>query len=90
VWWAVTTVTTVGYGDKYPTTVAGRVVAAGMMMLGIGLFGVLTASLSSFFLAQDQESELSRLQAEVAGLRHEVATLVTLLQASPPPGERPG
>jgi voltage-gated potassium channel len=91
VWWAVVTVTTVGYGDKYPTTVAGRVVAAGIMVLGIGLFGVLTASLSSFFLAQQQDSELARLQAEVAGLRQEVAALVKLQTApfpSPPSGER--
>jgi voltage-gated potassium channel len=86
VWWAVTTVTTVGYGDKYPTTVAGRVVAAGLMLLGIGLFGVLTASLSSFFLAQDQESELARLQAEVAGLRQEVSALVKVLHGASPPG----
>jgi voltage-gated potassium channel len=76
----------VGYGDKYPTTAAGRVVAAGLMLLGIGLFGVLTASLSSFFLAQDQESELVRLQAEVAGLRQEVSALVKVLHAAPPPG----
>jgi voltage-gated potassium channel len=93
VWWAVTTITTVGYGDKYPTTAAGRVVAAGMMILGIGLFGVLTASLSSFFLSQDQDSELARLHAEVAGLRQEVAALVKL-QAVPAPlpsaGERRG
>ena len=82
-----------GYGDKYPTTVAGRVVAAGIMVLGIGLFGVLTASLSSFFLSQEQDSDLARLQAEVAGLRQEVAALVKLQTApspSPPSGERAG
>jgi voltage-gated potassium channel len=93
VWWAVTTVTTVGYGDKYPTTTAGRVVAAGLMVLGIGLFGVLTASLSSFFLSQGQESDLAQLQAEVAGLRQEVAALVklqTALSPSPPSEERGG
>ena len=54
-WWAVTTVTTVGYGDKYPTTGAGRLLAAGLMLLGIGLFGILTASLSSFFVAESRE-----------------------------------
>ena len=59
------------------------------MMLGIGLFGVLTASLSSFFLAQDQESELVRLQAEVAGLRQEVSMLVKLqITTLSPPGGR--
>jgi hypothetical protein len=57
------------------------VVAAGIMLLGIGLFGVLTASLSSFFLSQDRESDLARLQAEVAGLRREVSSLVELQTA---------
>jgi voltage-gated potassium channel len=93
IWWSVVTVTTVGYGDKYPTTPAGRVVGAGIMVLGIGLFGILTASLSSYFLSQGQESELARLQEEVAGLRQEVAALVrlkTALLPSPPGGERVG
>ena len=89
IWWAVVTITTVGYGDKYPTTPPGRVVAAGIMVLGIGLFGLLTASLSSFFLSQGQNSELVRLQSEVAGLRQEMAALVKL-QAVPAPLPRGG
>jgi voltage-gated potassium channel len=93
-WWAVTTVTTVGYGDKYPTTAAGRVVAAGLMFLGIGLFGVLTASISSVFVAQSRETELVALQAEIAGLRREVAGLAQALAVSPTsragaPGRQP-
>ena len=48
-WWAVTTVTTVGYGDTFPVTPAGRGVAAFLMVTGIALFGMLTANLTTFF-----------------------------------------
>jgi voltage-gated potassium channel len=80
-WWAVTTVTTVGYGDKYPTTGAGRLLASGLMLLGIGLFGVLTASLSSLFVAEARQSDVARVEAELAQLRMEVAGLTRRLDA---------
>jgi voltage-gated potassium channel len=89
-WWAVTTVTTVGYGDKYPTTGAGRLLAAGLMLLGIGLFGILTASLSSFFVAESRASEVSRIEAEIALLRSEVAALVRRLDSETAPWRRRG
>lgn len=60
-WWSVTTITTVGYGDKFPTTAAGRGVAVVLMILGIALFGLLAGSLASLFIerdAGDQRSEL--------------------------------
>jgi hypothetical protein len=47
VWWAVVTVTTVGYGDIYPHTVAGRMVAIVLMLTGIGFLAVLTATVAS-------------------------------------------
>jgi len=59
VWWACTTVTTVGYGDHYPVTTEGRVVAAALMMVGIGLVGTVMASVASWLLARidDQRNE---------------------------------
>jgi voltage-gated potassium channel len=80
-WWALSTVTTVGYGDRYPTTVEGRFVAAGLMFGGIALLGVVTAALASWFVqrfgqTQEAESEilatLTELRSEVAALRREL------------------
>ena len=57
-WWAITTVTTVGYGDVYPTTPAGRGVGVVLMILGIGVFGLLAGSLASYFVEQDENSHV--------------------------------
>lgn len=54
-WWAVTTVTTVGYGDRFPTTTEGRILAVMLMFVGISLVGVITASVASWFVRLSQE-----------------------------------
>lgn len=58
-WWAVTTVTTVGYGDRFPTTTEGRLLAVMLMIMGISLVGVITASVASWFvkLSQDESNK---------------------------------
>jgi voltage-gated potassium channel len=80
IWWATTTVTTVGYGDKYPTTTPGRVVACALMVLGIALFGLLTASLSSVFVAHSRESETTAVHDELALVRAELRALRAALE----------
>ncbi len=60
-WWAVQTVTTVGYGDYVPENVAGRIVAALVMVGGIGFVTVLTAAITSGFVARARE-ERPRVQ----------------------------
>jgi voltage-gated potassium channel len=49
-WWAMTTVTTVGYGDKFPITTEGRILAVALMIMGISLVGVITASVAAWFV----------------------------------------
>lgn len=50
-WWAATTVTTVGYGDRYPVTTTGRVIAVSLMIVGIALVGAVTASIAAWFVS---------------------------------------
>jgi voltage-gated potassium channel len=59
-WWAVTTVTTVGYGDRFPTTSMGRVLAVCLMLVGISLMGVITASVAAWFVKMSQEETETR------------------------------
>ena len=70
-WWAVTTITTVGYGDMVPVTTEGRVVAAILMAAGVGLFGTFSGFIASWFLApaeNKRENELAAIRREVAGI----------------------
>ena len=68
-WWAVSTV---GYGDKFPVTVEGKVVAMILMIMGVGLFGVLTGLFARLFVAPDlkrEDADIAALTAEVRALR---------------------
>ena len=56
-WWAVQTVTTVGYGDHVPTTDAGQLMAAATMLLGIGFITVITASITGAFVARSRREQ---------------------------------
>jgi voltage-gated potassium channel len=58
-WWAVQTVTTVGYGDHVPATAAGQIVAALVMLLGIGFITVITASITSSFVTRSRREQSS-------------------------------
>jgi voltage-gated potassium channel len=50
VWWSIVTITTVGYGDKYPITTEGRILASVLMVAGVGLFGTISGLVASTFL----------------------------------------
>jgi voltage-gated potassium channel len=80
VWWAVVTVTTVGYGDLYPRDVEGRLIGIALMLLGIGFLSVLTATIASRFIQTDTSDEsqemlatLRRIEVELAELKAQLA-----------------
>jgi voltage-gated potassium channel len=55
IWWAFGTITTMGYGDYYPVTTAGRIVAGILILFGVGLFGTLSGLITSWFIGQRHE-----------------------------------
>jgi voltage-gated potassium channel len=83
-WWSITTVTTVGYGDVYPVTNTGRVIAVLLMIGGISLVGVVTAALASWVIERVAEEESVMQTATVAHieeLRNEIRALGNELRA---------
>jgi voltage-gated potassium channel len=74
-WWAATTVTTVGYGDAFPETAAGRGVAVFLMIVGITLFGILTASLASFFVRAEERTSFDDVMRELELIREQLERL---------------
>lgn len=83
-WWAVVTVATVGYGDRFPVTPGGRLIGVALMVVGVGLFGVLSSFLASKFINQQQAGE-NELKQEVAGLREQMAAMQRSLDRLAPP-----
>jgi voltage-gated potassium channel len=61
-WWGIVTVTTVGYGDRFPVTAGGRIVAVILMLVGIGLIGVLTATVASVFIKEHTDANRRELR----------------------------
>jgi voltage-gated potassium channel len=59
-WWAITTLTTVGYGDIYPTTTEGRFIAVGLMVSGICVLGVISATVAAWFVKMTQDDSGQR------------------------------
>jgi voltage-gated potassium channel len=84
VWWTLTTISTVGYGDRYPVTVEGRIVASALMVAGIALLGVVTASIASWFvetLRTARDDTDARLTAEMTETDQQLAAVAEQLAA---------
>lgn len=86
-WWAVVTVTTVGYGDISPTTAAGRILAVVLMLCGLGLISTLAASISSVFVGAQDRSDFDELQRRIDHLE---GKLDRLLELHEPRADNPG
>jgi len=73
IWWTISTVTTVGYGDRFPTTAAGRVLAVLVMFTGISLIGVITASIAAWFVSSDESTndqiQMQQLMTELQEIK---------------------
>ncbi|MGP3921530.1 potassium channel family protein [Nonomuraea sp. 10N515B] len=94
-WWSLTTMTTVGYGDLYPTTLEGRLIAGALMLSGIALLGVVTASIAAWFVERFQETsaaetrnqaDLRLVLTELEKLRSRVDEISQRRPSSPKPG----
>ncbi len=88
IWWSITTITTVGYGDKYPVTFEGRVLAMSMMIAGLGLFGTLSGIFASFFLGsgEDEAGELKEISKRLEAIEKR---LIELENHHEPPSPAP-
>jgi voltage-gated potassium channel len=74
-WWAIVTVTTVGYGDRFPVSAGGRAVAVVLMLVGIGLIGVLTATVASVFIKEHTDATKDELRKGHADLGQQLALI---------------
>jgi voltage-gated potassium channel len=81
-WWAMTTITTVGYGDKYPITTEGRIIGALLMTTGVGLFGTFTGFVAAWFMAPTQtaiKKEEEKIEVEEANIEEKIGKIEILL-----------
>jgi voltage-gated potassium channel len=83
IWWAVQTVTTVGYGDLTVKTVEGRIIAMVVMVFGIGFLSILTATVASRFVKTERGDETDEILATLARLEADLAEVKQRLPSSP-------
>lgn len=88
-WWALASVTTVGYGDRFPVTEDGRFVATLLMLVGIGLFSSLTALLAAWVLGENQKKEEAKLEEVIKETAKEVEADLAKKPARKPAAKKP-
>ena len=91
-WWSFVTITTVGYGDFYPISTEGRLLAGILMSAGVGIFGVFTVKCTQVILSsshEEDERHLNEIHDEIRSLRNEITELKALLLHTTPPSLTP-
>lgn len=98
IWWAFETITTVGYGDYVPVTTIGKIVAIALMIGGVAIIGVVSASIASWIVervsthkeqaVEAEQAEVAATATQVAALTQEVAALRSLLEQQGPGGSK--
>ena len=81
IWWAYVTITTVGYGDRFPVTNWGRIVGIFVMTAGVGLFGTLSGFLANMFLSPSKQREAAPATADADDPKAKIAVLKRMLEA---------
>ncbi len=99
IWWAWVTMTTVGYGDIVPSTNEGRLFGSLLILVGICMFSLLTASFSVFFIEKDEGeiaererqnlNRITRLENRLENIEKQLEYVLVLLQTSSSPGSKP-
>ena len=79
-WWAVVTVTTVGYGDVSPQTTEGRLIAVVLMFVGIGVISAFTATIASFFVEQEHEKGTDAIEQRLSSVEELLKELLSELR----------
>lgn len=90
IWWALVTVTTVGYGDLYPETLLGRVMAGILMLVGMGFVAALTAAIAAHFVGEKEEAiscRLASVEAKLDLLEGRIGALIQGLSELKDPGD---
>jgi voltage-gated potassium channel len=75
-WWAFSTITAVGYGDKYPVTTLGRIIGVILMTIGITIYSLLTANIASYFVEEDEEKEYMEIKNKITNLEKKIDQLL--------------
>lgn len=75
-WWAIVTATTVGYGDVSPVSTEGRAIAVVLMIAGIGVIGVFTATMASFFLEHERAEPANDVSARLEAIERKLDQLI--------------
>jgi voltage-gated potassium channel len=75
VWWSIETITTVGYGDRFPVTWAGRIIGTLLMAFGITGFSLLTAGIASFLVGEKEEKEMTEVHQHLDRIEKKLEAL---------------